>query len=89
MGTGLGPTLEFYALVSAEIQRCDLGLWNESDTYRAPSSSIVDCVKSGINDMDDEQQMSDDHGNYSISSSYLFITIRKSTQINQISPIFL
>lgn len=62
MGTGLGPTLEFYALVSAEIQRCDLGLWNESDTYRAPSSSIVDCVKSGLGEMDDEPQMSDDHG---------------------------
>lgn len=50
MGTGLGPTLEFYALVSAEMQRCDLNLWNESDTYRAPSSTIVDAVKSGIDD---------------------------------------
>lgn len=26
-GTGLGPTLEFYALVGAELQRRDLGLW--------------------------------------------------------------
>lgn len=26
-GTGLGPTLEFYALVSAELQRRDLSLW--------------------------------------------------------------
>lgn len=26
-GTGLGPTLEFYALVSAELQRRDLALW--------------------------------------------------------------
>ncbi|KAJ0175593.1 hypothetical protein K1T71_008752 [Dendrolimus kikuchii] len=26
-GTGLGPTLEFYALVAAELQRTDLGLW--------------------------------------------------------------
>lgn len=26
-GTGLGPTLEFYALVAAEIQRRDLGMW--------------------------------------------------------------
>lgn len=68
MGTGLGPTLEFYALVSAEIQRCDLGLWNESDTYRSPSSSIVDCVKSGINEMEDEPQMSqaDEQGNFDI-----------------------
>lgn len=58
VGTGLGPTLEFYALVSAEVQRCDLGLWNESDTYQTPSSSIADCVKSVVNEMEDDQQMS-------------------------------
>ena len=27
MGTGLGPTLEFYALVSRELQRADLEMW--------------------------------------------------------------
>jgi hypothetical protein len=27
VGTGLGPTLEFYALVSRELQRMDLELW--------------------------------------------------------------
>lgn len=26
-GTGLGPTLEFYALVAEELQRADLGIW--------------------------------------------------------------
>ncbi|CAH0382752.1 unnamed protein product [Bemisia tabaci] len=26
-GTGLGPTLEFYALIAAELQRKDLGMW--------------------------------------------------------------
>ena len=26
-GTGLGPSLEFYALVSAEFQRRDLAMW--------------------------------------------------------------
>lgn len=26
-GTGLGPTLEFYALVGAELQRSSLGMW--------------------------------------------------------------
>lgn len=58
VGTGLGPTLEFYALVSAEMQRADLGLWNEGDTYRSnsASSSIADCVKSGLNQIDDESQ---------------------------------
>ncbi len=27
VGTGLGPTLEFYALVSRELQRSDLFMW--------------------------------------------------------------
>ncbi|XP_044596303.1 E3 ubiquitin-protein ligase TRIP12 isoform X1 [Cotesia glomerata] len=30
VGTGLGPTLEFYALVSRELQRADLDLWHGS-----------------------------------------------------------
>lgn len=54
VGTGLGPTLEFYALVSAEIQRCDLGLWNGSDSYRQNSASIVDVVKTSIGNIEDE-----------------------------------
>lgn len=33
-GTGLGPTLEFYALVSAELQRSDLGMWLYEDEHR-------------------------------------------------------
>lgn len=61
MGTGLGPTLEFYALVSAEVQRCDLGLWNGSnDSYRNNSAAIGDVVKSSVtsgatNNIEDEQ----------------------------------
>ncbi|GJQ15813.1 hypothetical protein GpartN1_g7604.t1 [Galdieria partita] len=31
VGTGLGPTLEFYTLVSNELQRSDLGLWKSVD----------------------------------------------------------
>lgn len=31
VGSGLGPTLEFYALVSKEFARKDLGLWRDSD----------------------------------------------------------
>ena len=71
VGTGLGPTLEFYALVSAEIQRCDLGLWNENDTYQSPSSSIDDCVKNVLNEMEDDQQMSqtDDQGKKNTSNT--------------------
>lgn len=30
-GTGLGPTLEFYALVCAELQRSDLAMWLHDD----------------------------------------------------------
>ena len=32
-GTGLGPTLEFYALVSAEIQKKSMGLWICDDDF--------------------------------------------------------
>jgi len=32
-GTGLGPTLEFFALVAAELQRKDLGLWLCDDDF--------------------------------------------------------
>lgn len=53
VGTGLGPTLEFYALVSAELQRCDLGLWNGSDSYKQNSSTIVDVVKSSAVHIDE------------------------------------
>lgn len=31
VGTGLGPTLEFYALVSKELQKANLELWNAPD----------------------------------------------------------
>jgi E3 ubiquitin-protein ligase TRIP12 len=37
-GTGLGPTLEFYALVSKELQRADLELWR-GETVQAHSQS--------------------------------------------------
>ncbi|XP_045534759.1 E3 ubiquitin-protein ligase HECTD1 isoform X2 [Papilio machaon] len=35
-GTGLGPTLEFYALVAAELQRADLHMWLCDDAAPAP-----------------------------------------------------
>lgn len=55
MGTGLGPTLEFYALVSTELQRCDLGLWNDSDSYK--HQQIADVVKSGLTQIDDDSNI--------------------------------
>lgn len=40
-GTGLGPTLEFYALVAAELQRKTLGLWlcDDQETPTSPNES--------------------------------------------------
>ena len=32
VGTGLGPTLEFYSLVSKEFARRDLKIWRDADT---------------------------------------------------------
>uniref|UniRef100_H2XKE2 E3 ubiquitin-protein ligase n=1 Tax=Ciona intestinalis TaxID=7719 RepID=H2XKE2_CIOIN len=32
-GTGLGPTLEFYSLVAAELQRKELGMWLVDDNF--------------------------------------------------------
>merc|ERR550519_1592673 len=36
-GTGLGPTLEFFALVAGEFQRSDLAMWLSDDTDQALS----------------------------------------------------
>lgn len=48
VGTGLGPTLEFYALVSQELQRADLDLWHGSENFKQkPSSFGGEIVKSG------------------------------------------
>ena len=42
VGTGLGPTQEFYALVSQELQRADLGLWRgEEVTLANPKGTSV------------------------------------------------
>jgi len=37
VGTGLGPTLEFYSLVSREFARRDLKLWRDDDPLRPGS----------------------------------------------------
>nr|CAB3252456.1 E3 ubiquitin-protein ligase HECTD1 [Phallusia mammillata] len=41
-GTGLGPTLEFYALVAAELQRKDLAIWLVDDMFIEPEQREVD-----------------------------------------------
>ena len=40
-GTGLGPSLEFYALVSAEFQQSNLGMWLCNDSYQAEQTKQV------------------------------------------------
>lgn len=40
-GTGLGPTLEFYALVAAEFQRTELGTWLCDDDFPDDESRQV------------------------------------------------
>ncbi|XP_047508837.1 E3 ubiquitin-protein ligase HECTD1 isoform X4 [Pieris napi] len=47
-GTGLGPTLEFYALVAAELQRTDLNMWlNDAHTLEnnAPHITVPEVEK--------------------------------------------
>ncbi|XP_022105219.1 E3 ubiquitin-protein ligase HECTD1-like [Acanthaster planci] len=41
-GTGLGPTLEFYALIAAELQRKSLGMWLCDDEFPDDMSREVD-----------------------------------------------
>lgn len=41
VGTGLGPTLEFYTLVSKEMQRADLNLW-KGDTVKISSEDVME-----------------------------------------------
>jgi hypothetical protein len=40
-GTGLGPTLDFYALVAGELQRCDLAMWLCDDPPLTPTPHHV------------------------------------------------
>uniref|UniRef100_H2YD20 E3 ubiquitin-protein ligase n=1 Tax=Ciona savignyi TaxID=51511 RepID=H2YD20_CIOSA len=51
VGTGLGPTLEFYTLVSHEMQRSDLGLWRSdenSNSFNAPVAMETSFVHSPV-----------------------------------------
>lgn len=43
-GTGLGPTLEFYALIAAELQRKDLGMWlcDDDDVMHSTNMTAKD-----------------------------------------------
>ena len=47
-GTGLGPTLEFYALVAAEFQRTSLGMWLCDDDFPDDESRQVAPVSTPV-----------------------------------------
>ncbi|KAK4477229.1 hypothetical protein RD792_016443 [Penstemon davidsonii] len=40
VGTGLGPTLEFYTLLSHDLQKVGLGMWRSSSSFGKPSMEI-------------------------------------------------
>lgn len=48
VGTGLGPTLEFYTLLSHELQRRGLGMWRADNTNNseaaATQSRLLDLI---------------------------------------------
>ena len=46
VGTGLGPTLEFYTLLSHELQRRGLGMWraDNSNNSEAAASQGMSCI---------------------------------------------
>ncbi len=62
VGTGLGPTLEFYTLVSKELQRADLSLW-KGDAVRiggsggiGGSEDVMDSDDNGGADGDEDEE---------------------------------
>ena len=46
VGTGLGPTLEFYTMLSHDLQRRGLGLWrgDEPGTSKSPTATGAPCL---------------------------------------------
>lgn len=84
VGTGLGPTLEFYSLVSKEFARRDLKIWRDADQTRSgqyvhhPSGLFPAPIST--------EDIANDGGQYvnfflSINSSLTPILSRKRTHI--------
>ena len=49
VGTGLGPTLEFYSLISKELQRADLQLWKGA-TVKIGTEDVMEEEEAGSRD---------------------------------------
>ncbi|WFD28071.1 HECT-type E3 ubiquitin transferase [Malassezia nana] len=52
VGSGLGPTLEFYALVSRELQRTELGLWRHDSSVQSEYVQSVGLFPAPVGDDD-------------------------------------
>ncbi len=62
-GTGLGPTLEFFALVAAELQRKDLSMWIcDDDVTPEDSATKADEDKSSQDELSVVEQVVGDVG---------------------------
>ncbi|KAI1287488.1 E3 ubiquitin-protein ligase TRIP12 [Halotydeus destructor] len=72
VGTGLGPTLEFYALVSKEFQKADLSLWRGDVVSNPNASPIKDKVASTSNEIQALQAFGENDAKYMFSSQGLF-----------------
>lgn len=42
VGTGLGPTLEFFTILSHDLQKRSLGLWRHEDNVQADAMDVDD-----------------------------------------------
>ena len=48
VGTGLGPTLEFYTLVSQELRRAELRLWRSGEPIRDENLKVNPLANEGL-----------------------------------------
>lgn len=97
VGTGLGPTLEFYALVSKELQKADLDMWRgekvEAMNYeQTPTSGKL--APSSSNEIDIIIESSKDQTTNEQSTQFIFnptglfpIPLGKSTKSTQANKI--
>lgn len=78
VGTGLGPTLEFYSLVSKEFARKDLKLWRDADT--AGTGTYVDHPIGLYPAPISTEDIQSDGGQYVLRLAYFFYVINPSLQ---------
>lgn len=94
VGTGLGPTLEFYALISKELQRSDLGLWvdsngvYESNSVDSESKVIIKMQQEDYKNEKQQQEEIDENmiKKYVFSANGLFpLPLSRSAKLSNIS----